>query len=106
MNNNGIISFGLPESAFNPQAFPLPTRLSAIPLIAPYWADVDTRGTGRVWFRETNKPELLSRARDDILRRDPLIFPQVNRFDPSSLLIATWDHVGYYDMNTDKVTKF
>ena len=28
------------------------------PIIAPYWADVDTRGTGSVYYRETSMHQL------------------------------------------------
>ena len=34
---------------YTPQEFPLDN----FPLIAPFWADVDTRGTGEVWYRNT-----------------------------------------------------
>ena len=34
--------------------------------IAPFWGDVDTRGTGTVWFGETSDETLLIRARNEI----------------------------------------
>jgi len=39
INNNGNISFLSDLSTFTPEAFPVATQ----PMIAPYWADVDTR---------------------------------------------------------------
>ena len=96
VNNNGDISFTTPVSAYTPQAFPLSGNLQ---LIAPYWADVDTRGTGSVWYRQTTDTWLLARARDEI----QAAFINQASFNPTSLFIATWDHVGYYSRHTDKV---
>ena len=96
VNNNGDISFTTPVSTFTPEAFPLSGNLQ---LIAPYWADVDTRGTGSVWYRETTDTQLLARARDEIRAA----FINQASFNPTSLFIATWDHVGYYSRRTDKV---
>lgn len=95
VNNNGDLSFTTRVSTFTPQAFPLSGNLQ---LIAPYWADVDTRGTGSVWYRETTDPQLLTRARNEIQSA----FIDQARFSPTSLFIATWDHVGYYNRRTDK----
>ena len=104
MNTNGVISFTTPVSTFTPLPFPLEGSLQ---LIAPYWADVDIRpsGSGNVWYRETSDPELIARARSDIMR-DPLLFPEVDfsTFLPTSIFIATWDHVGYFNQNFDKVS--
>ena len=75
INNNGNISFGRPVSAYTPN--PLLTENIA-PLIAPYWADVDTRGTGTVAVRT----------------------------DIPNQLIVTWDKVGYYSQHTDKLASF
>ncbi len=44
INNNGNITFGGPLDQFNPAGFPQST-----PMVAPFWADVDTRtGAGEV----------------------------------------------------------
>ena len=98
VNNNGIISFNEPFSRFVGESFPI----NDSELIAPFWADADTRPLdgGFVWYRETNDPELLARARRDV----QLVFPRLDTFLPSSLFIATWDHVGYYDHQTDRVS--
>ena len=93
VNTNGDISFDGPLSTFTPQSFPL----KGFPLIAPYWADVDTRGTGSVYYRETTDANLLRRARDDILRAFSIWF------EPTFLFVATWDSVGHYDSNTERV---
>ena len=94
MNNNGIISFVKAVETFTPNPFPL---ADISPTIAPFWADVDTIGTGRVLYRQTSNPDLLERARDDI----SCVFEE--SFTPAFLFIATWDHVGYYRSRVDKV---
>ena len=101
MNSNGIISFSAPVTLVTPDPFPLSGDLTDVPLIAPYWADVDTTGTGTVWHREDNDPQLLARARDDIRAA----FTNQSSFVPTQLLIATWDHVGYFNNRTDRVSQ-
>ncbi len=43
VNNNGTITFGGPTGTYTPQRFPV----SGNRMIAPFWADVDTRAGGR-----------------------------------------------------------
>lgn len=91
-------------------------------MIAPFWADVDTRdfvggddfefGFGdefgdvretsinNVWFREEFSSALLSRAERDIKEA---YVDQAN-YKPSWLFIVTWDSVGYYSRRIDKVS--
>lgn len=99
MNNNGILSFDEAISQFTPQSFPLGDGRM---IIAPYWADVDTRGTGRVWYRETFEASLLARAKNEIRAA----FINQIFFEPTTLFIATWDHVGYYSGKTDLVCHY
>ena len=73
---------------------------TSVALIAPYWADADTRGTGIVWYRESTSQADKDRAQREIRA----IFREAARFIPTLVFIATWDHVGYYSTNTDKVT--
>ena len=77
LNNNGNISFNNGVSSFTPN--PLNTTSTA-PMIAPYWADVDTRGTGN------GNVTLLTNTPDQV--------------------IVTWDRVGYYSQHTDKLASF
>ncbi len=74
VNNNGNITFGGPVGSYTPNAFPV----SGQPMIAPFWADVDTRGTGAVFTASPN----------------------------ANTLVATWHNVGYYGAHTDKVNDF
>jgi hypothetical protein len=48
INNNGNVSFGNPYGTFTPTGFPI----AAFPMLAPFWADVDTRpDLGEVWYK-------------------------------------------------------
>lgn len=96
MNNNGLLSFGDAVSIYTPRSFPLNDNQ----LIAPYWADVDTRGKGTVWFREVNDSTLLDRIGRDIHASVDNLFD----FQPTLALIVTWDSVGYYSSHYDLVS--
>lgn len=84
--DNGYIGVGKTTGSKTPS--PLPFR-SDCPMIAVYWADVDTTNLGLVFYRETQDGTLLDKARDEI--RD--VYGRT--FTPTSLFIATWDKVGY-----------
>lgn len=73
INNNGNISFGTTYGTFSAEAFPDPGFV----MVAPFWADVDTRGTGQVWYKVT-----------------------------PTYAIIRWNNVGYYSSQTDKVNDF
>ena len=102
-----MISFDQPISEYTPDPFPFDDGLTSaaedLQLIAPYWGDVDNRGMkgGTVWYRESDAQEILDRARDDI--RAAYGEARDSNFAPRSVFIATWDHVGYYNQNFDKV---
>lgn len=98
VNNNGLLSFGEAVSTYTPRSFPLDDDHQ---LIAPYWADVDTRETGIVWFREVNDSALLNTIGSDIRTT---IGDSILSFQPTSALIATWDGVGYYSAHSDLVS--
>ncbi len=77
VNNNGNVSFGAPQAAYTPM-FPG----ADTPMIAPWWADVDTRGAGQparvhvVWFVDATR------------------------------VIVTWHLVGYYAMHDTSQNSF
>ncbi|KAK7482407.1 hypothetical protein BaRGS_00026329, partial [Batillaria attramentaria] len=90
VNNNGLISFVSELRTYRPSDFPLrdPT-----PVIAPFWADVDIdKVGGRVWYRETNDSQVLTRAVDDVTKLGAGLWT----FRPTTAFVATWDHVGFY----------
>ncbi|KAL5481924.1 hypothetical protein EMCRGX_G022199 [Ephydatia muelleri] len=96
VNNNGDLSFGQAFGNAAPTAFPI----STYPVVAIYQADVDTRGTGSVWYRTTADSTLRAKASNDIRSLTGTIV------SPQWLFIATWDHVGYYSYGTDKTNTF
>ena len=68
--------------------------------MAPYWVNIDIRGTGDVYYRQTTNRTLLVQVASDLQSS----FPEYQNLTITNLLIVTWDSVGYYDMNTDKVS--
>jgi len=102
VNTNGVVSFSSRVGTYTPETFPLSGTQE---LIAPFWADVDTRNTlggGSIWYRDTADPSVLSRARSEISRA----FVDHQDFSPVYAIIATWDHVGYYNQKIDKTNTF
>ena len=70
-------------------------------LIGPFISDVDTTSSasGKVYYELSTSPSLLARASGDIA----LAYRDEN-FVPTLLIIATYDHVGYYKNMSDKVS--
>ncbi len=75
INNNGNVSFGQGFSQFTSTGFPV----AGFPMVAPFWADVDTRNltSGVVYFKS-----------------------ELHRFT------VIWDHVGYFSAQADKLNTF
>ena len=89
LNNNGSVTFNDALGAFTPTAI---TGTTNNPIIAAYWADVDTNG-GPV----TPTPGGTS-AGSDLLWYD---------LDPiTHTFTATWDDVGYFGSHTDHLNAF
>lgn len=89
--DNGYIGVGKTTGAKTPS--PLPFS-GDCPMIAVYWADVDTTYSGMVYYRETKDSVLLDAAGSEIRT------VYGGRFAPTSLFIATWDSVGYCCSNS------
>ena len=100
VNNNGLVSFGESVSTYTPDVFPL--RNSSLQLIAPFWADVDTRRTGTVWFRETSNATVLNRVKRDV----QMAFTDQASFLPQFAVVVTWDRVGFFSAHYDLVSTF
>ncbi len=75
INNNGNVSFDGPYSSYTASGFPV----NGYPMLAPFWADVDTRnaGSGLMWYK----------------------------VEPHRVIVI-WDAVGYYPNAADKLNKF
>ncbi|MFZ5929731.1 MAG: nidogen-like domain-containing protein [Pseudomonadota bacterium] len=76
INNNGNITFNGPVGSYTPEPFPI----SGQPMIAPFWADVDTRceTCGAVYVKAPN----------------------------ADTVAVTWNNVGYYSENSDLTNNF
>jgi len=82
INNNGNISFLSDLSTFTPEAFPVATQ----PMIAPYWADVDTRVGQTPTAFGSNSVYVASPSAETV--------------------VVTWHNVGYYPAQNDKQNNF
>ncbi|KAM8787743.1 sushi, nidogen and EGF-like domain-containing protein 1 [Rhynchonycteris naso] len=89
VNNNGIISFLKEVSQFTPVAFPIAKDRC---VVAAFWADVDNRRAGDVYYREAADPATLRRATEDIRR----YFPELPDFSATWVFIATWYRVTFF----------
>ncbi len=79
VNNNGNATFTGAVWSYTPRPFPIASQ----PMIAPFWADVDTRGgsgdgSNNVWIASPNP----------------------------DTVVVTWDKVGYFGSHTDKLNNF
>ncbi|MDB6120542.1 MAG: hypothetical protein JWO08_4323, partial [Verrucomicrobiaceae bacterium] len=79
VNNNGNLTF----DAANPGYTANPIVNSAIKIIAPFWGDVDTRGTA-----------------------SGIMAYGAGTVNGHLAWGATWDHVGYYSSQTDRLDTF
>lgn len=81
VNTNGNITFSGPLSTFTPNPFPVASR----PMIAPFWADVDTRGES---CRTTSNCS------------HPLLNGIWWSLRPGEIIV-TWNRVGYFSCHDD-----
>ena len=80
VNNNGNVTFTSSLSAYTP----LPLQNGGLPIIAPFWADADTRPSGSGITNYTSGIFIGSRK----------------------AFVVTWPDVGYYNQKTNKLNKF
>ena len=92
MNTNGHLTFRSEFLEWIPRPFPI----VGLPLIAPYWEDVDIRRFGTIFYRQTSSPILLQRARNELQE----LFPSSGNFNPTRLVIATWDRVAGFGLGS------
>lgn len=89
VNNNGIISFLKEVSQFTPVAFPIAKDRC---VVAAFWADVDNRRAGDVYYREATDPATLHRATEDVRH----YFPELLDFNATWVFVATWYRVTFF----------
>ena len=88
INNNGNITFAGPSSAFTPSQI---TAGANNPIIAAFWADVDTRGGAGTSTGGNSTGS--NRVYYDLDATN-------------GVLTVTWDDVGYYNSHKDKLDAF
>jgi hypothetical protein len=94
INNNGNISFDAPYFTFTADSFPS----SQFNMIAPFWADVDTRGgNGQAYFDSLSGTWITPTGGPNGRVRF--------KMTPTSLIIK-WDSVGYFPSMGDKRNTF
>ena len=100
VNTNGHISFDEPLNFYDPRPLPIPD----LPLIAPYWADVDTTPPdgGQIWYRISTNNSFITDLIESIVSSQLTL----SSFTPEYLVIITWDHVGYFNQQTNKTNTF
>ncbi len=93
VNTNGNITFSSPLGTYTPGAFPVASR----PMIAPYWADVDTRApAGSTTCGPTTTAGVcVPRAEDQVWWH----------FEPGRAFF-TWDEVSYFSCHPDRRMSF
>ncbi len=76
INTNGNITFGAPFATYTSTGFPSATVPA---MVAPFWADVDTRsaGSGLVYYKIT-----------------------------PTYMVIKWEQVGYFNSHSDKINTF
>ncbi len=102
VGNNGILSFN--SGISNYTASPLPVASTPYPMIAPFFADVDTRATngGNVWYRTTQSAAELAAIGTKVMSS----VAGLTNFTPTFAQVVTWDRVGYYPERFDRVSTF
>lgn len=92
MNTNGILSFQKAYKDSLPQRLDSP-NLPAIPLIAPFWSDVNIITSGDIFYRMTSDSTFLQHA-EELLQN--LVLTPGSVFHPTIIFISTWDRVAQY----------
>jgi Nidogen-like len=93
INNNGNITFVGPNSTFTPDQI---TGGEGNPIIAPFWADVDTR-------QEVGTPTPTATPGGNSTGSD-LVYKSLDT--TNDVLTITWDDVGYYAEHTNLLDAF
>ncbi|WP_229708851.1 nidogen-like domain-containing protein, partial [Tistrella bauzanensis] len=79
LNNNGNVTFGSALGQYTPESL----SSIAVPIIAPFFADVDTRG----------------------IASDPVRYA-IGSLEGRRAFVADWNGVGYYAAQSDKLNRF
>jgi MYXO-CTERM domain-containing protein len=108
VNTNGNITFSGALPTFTPNAFPVADR----PMIAPYWADVDTRPAcdcgffGCTCSGPGNGVAVMGPPCDNPTENGVWWHLQAATATAPARAIFTWDRVGYFARHTDQRMNF
>ena len=102
INTNGNISFSGALSTYTPNAFPGAPQ----PMIAPYWADVDTRSTTDSVDSCDNYPGGGTFPMGTVCTDPPPTSNLVQWDIAPGQFIVTWYKVGYFSCHTTPVMSF
>ncbi|XP_058453091.1 nidogen [Malaya genurostris] len=100
INTNGILTFGSEFQNFLNLPFPI-----EYPSIAPFYANVDTtlpNDTAAIVYFQSQDTELLDRV-TDLVRNS---FSESVDFEATHVFVATWEHVGHFNMKNDITNSF
>lgn len=92
MNTNGLLSFGEPftSSPTSLNSLLPPGVTNGIPIIAPFYADIDTTIRGNISVTEVNEKQTI----DMILSWINVSFEHTSEFMPSLIHNVSWVEVG------------
>ncbi|XP_055846517.1 nidogen-like isoform X1 [Episyrphus balteatus] len=99
INTNGILTFTKEFPEYLNQKFP-----GKIPSVAPFFANVDTsaqNGSTIISLFKSDNRKKLQTANELVS-----IIVADNAFEATTLYVATWENVGYYANQTDKLNTF
>ena len=74
--------------------------LPSIPLIAPFWVDINIEGGGQIFYRQTDVLMSLQHA-VDLIEVARVSLDVKRNFSPTSVFIATWDRVAGFSADSD-----
>lgn len=104
INTNGILSFGGELVGFLNLPFPLGN-----PLIAPFYANVDTtlpNDTATIVYFKSRDPALLHRTTELVRDNFGSLLARTGGFEALQVFVATWEHVGHYSMKNEVQNSF
>ena len=99
VSTNGLLSFDRPFASISPSFFPASTQTS---VVAPFWADFDTRKGGEIFYHVYTDPSssYLQRATRDVRNATATEPSEASDFTATWVLVATWHRVATYASRT------
>lgn len=94
VNTNGVLSFGEPYAVSSSGGLNFSSIITP-PIIAPFWDDINTNIGGAIYYRQDTNPAIHEQLRQKVSAE----YPEVTRFIPSLVFVATWYRVEANDIN-------